>query len=235
MRQSNKKTKYIIGIVILLVLAGASVGIWLDYVKPRLATNLAITQNQARIKAREGEFAQANLGMLEKIKKSNENLLAKLKENPNDVPNWFQLGTNKKNLGDYMGAEEALQKAIELDKESINALSNLGVLYIEWGRYSEAEQTFKKMTERQPKMSEGYLRLSELYESGKYGTKQQAEDILIIGLTNIPEHPSILFALAEYYQAQGDKAKAITYYERLLPAAPQNKAAIEEIIKELKQ
>jgi tetratricopeptide (TPR) repeat protein len=235
MWQGNKKTKYFIYVAILLVLTGAGVSVWLGYVKPRLAVNLAIDQNQARIKARESELAQVNPGMLEKIKKGNESLLVKLKENPNDSPSWFSLGTGKKNLGDYIGAEEALQKAIELDKESINALSNLGTLYVEWRRYSEAEQTFKKMIERQPKMSEGYLRLSELYESGNYGTKQQAEEILITGLANIPEHPSILFALAEYYQAQGDKAKAISYYERLLPAAPQNKAALEEIIKELKK
>src|SRR3989344_5424944 len=175
-------------------------------------------ENWARMRDRQADMKEKNPAMLASLKEANIKLELVVKENPEDTVSWFELGTNKQNLGDYLGAIKALRKNIELDTVSTTGLNNLGLIYQELGRYEEAESMFRQIIQREPKLADGYIVLAELYEGGKYKSLQDAEIILLEGLeatkgTN--QIRPLLLTLARYYERTGQPEKAEQRYKEL--------------------
>lgn len=182
--------------------------------------------NRERMERIQTQMAEANPQLLENLKSANETLNKELQKTPDKPDLWYELGANKKHLGDYIGAEKAFKKAVELDKESITSLDSLGLIYQELGKYAQAEDAFRQMIQRQPLYQEGYMRLAELYETGEYKTHDEAETILLTGINldiksvnkNMSVNPLVkplLLSLAEYYDMIGADAKAAESRKKL--------------------
>jgi tetratricopeptide (TPR) repeat protein len=201
------KKYYIIGAVILVV-AIAGVSAWF--------LSAPYRANWASIKAREADFAEHNPALLKNLKDVNIKLEQIVKDNPGDMENWFQLGTNRKALGDLLGAKKALQIAAQLNKLSSTVMNNLGDVYQELGEYDKAEAAFLQMIERDKSISDGYIKLSQFYLATKYKPSEEAEKVLFEGL-NAPviDSGAIILALAEFYDETGQTEKALEYYKKV--------------------
>lgn len=163
------------------------------------------------------------------INKFNE-VLGKIKDHPDSLLAWLDLASVKYAFDDYDGAEEIWLYAIKLRSESSVAYANLAQLY--WQRkpnYPEAERMFLKVIEISPDSVRTYRDLSDFYRSTYKIKADQADDILLKGLKDNPEHPDLLSALATYYLGEDKRELAIGYYERLVKAAPSNIAAKEDL------
>lgn len=200
-------------IIVVLALAGFIVLVGADFY-------LARSANAARAKTRQEEMSQRNPALLEAIQKANDDLREQITHTPDRAPLWFDLGTNKKNIGDYLGAQVALKRATILDRESIISLNNLGAVYEELGEYRKAEEAYREMVNRQKYFEDGYLRLAQLYDSGDYRSKEDAEKILLFGLTVIKDNKALILVLAEYYERNGETEKAEEMYKQLPSATP---------------
>ena len=66
---------------------------------------------------------------------------------------------------DLNGAEAALKKAAELDKNNGDALAKLGTVQVEKGSVDEAIATYQKSVQDNPNASIFYILMGELYES----------------------------------------------------------------------
>jgi tetratricopeptide (TPR) repeat protein len=114
-----------------------------------------------------------------------------------------------------------LEKAVELDKEYVEAYFNLGSSYAALKKFDKAEQAYLKAIELKPDFASSYLSLSNLYASQKkYDkiievnekaiSKGVKSDIMYINIGNV-------------YYLNGDTLKAIPYLEKAISFNPNNK------------
>jgi tetratricopeptide (TPR) repeat protein len=91
---------------------------------------------------------------------------AQIAKSPNNSKFYDLLGTalfnNKK---DIPGAETALKKAAELDKNNADALLKLGQVQVARGSADEAIATYKRSLQNNPNEASFYILIGELYES----------------------------------------------------------------------
>lgn len=154
-----------------------------------------------------------------------------LKKDPQDFGAYFEIGWVKAELKDYKGAEQAYQKSLSINPKSLVAFSNLANVYIQMKKYLQAEEAFLKSLELNPSYIPTYLSLVDFYQNYYKEKKTEIEKILLKGLQEVPEHESLLSALAAYYRDTGQKGKAIETYERILRQRPGDEAIREEILK----
>jgi cellulose synthase operon protein C len=113
---------------------------------------------------------------------------AQIAKSPNNSSFNEQLGTllydGKKDL---KGAEAALRKAIELDKNNGDALLKLGKLLAEEGDIDQALATFQQSIKDNPREVPFYVLSGELYEKKKDWEKAKA--MYQQALSIVPDHP----------------------------------------------
>jgi cellulose synthase operon protein C len=113
---------------------------------------------------------------------------AQIAKSPNNSSFYEQLGTllydGKKDL---KGAEAALRKAIELDKNNGDALLKLGKLLAEEGDIDQALATFQQSLKDNPREVPFYVLSGELYEKKKDWEKAKA--MYQQALSIVPDHP----------------------------------------------
>ncbi|MFH1867211.1 MAG: tetratricopeptide repeat protein [Patescibacteria group bacterium] len=229
----NKLTVSII-IIIIIIISGFSAWQWV--VKPQLEYQKQLAANQERMQQTEVRIQEANPELLANLKQGISDMEQALNKDPENSFNWFQLGTNKKSLGDYLGAEQAFRQALAIDKESVTAAMNLGVMYQDWGKYQQSEDAYREIINRQPLFAEGYLRLAELYLSAVWRDSSDAEQILLYGLNRTRNNPAIVVTLARYYEEVGNKEQALNYYGQYMQLVPEEqKDDILGIIRELQK
>lgn len=121
-----------------------------------------------------------------------------LKENPSNAALWAELGLQRKEIEDYIGARDALLYAYALIPQNAVISDNLGVLYGYYLKDSrKAEEYFKKALELEPTIAYRYLRLYELYHDIVQDDKK-TKAILERGLKAIPNHSGFTALLQEY-------------------------------------
>ncbi len=99
------------------------------------------------------------------LRKNIENISAELKKDSNLVDNWIELGTYRKNTGDYSGAIVALNYAVYLNPSNSLAYNNIGDLYAYFLKDNVlAERNFLKAIEKAPKDTYLYFKTSEFYK-----------------------------------------------------------------------
>lgn len=140
-----------------------------------------------------------------------------LKSDSSNFNAWLDLGSYRKQSGDYEGAREAWEYATVLAPESYVPWNNLGDLYAHYLKdFSKAEQNFKKSIALKPDYIGGYRALYELY---RYSYKEKANlatQILKEGLAKNPQSTDLMVLLAQYYKETGDKTQARSYYNQAL-------------------
>lgn len=158
-----------------------------------------------------------NEEILQRVTADIANIVAALKENSNQFDLWTQLASSRKLIGDYLGARDALDFANRLGPKNSVGYSMLANLY--WSElkdYSKAEKNFLKVIENDPSDTGAYRNLSDLYRYSYTQKADQADDILLTGLLNNPNHRDLISYLAAYYRDTGNTAEARKYLEKLL-------------------
>ncbi|MEW5907575.1 MAG: hypothetical protein AB1643_00085 [Patescibacteria group bacterium] len=121
------------------------------------------------------------------IRKKIEELSSKLKENPNLLDLWLDLGIYRKIIGDYEGAVEAWEYVSVVSPKNSTSFHNLGDLYAFYLKdYQKAEKNFLIAIENNPSQIFSYRSLYELY---RYAMKddEKAKEILKKGIEINPD------------------------------------------------
>jgi len=121
-----------------------------------------------------------------KIKKDIGEIVKNLKENPNALAPWIELGLLRKSIEDYEGAKEAWEFAKVIRPGDWIAYHNLADLY---GYYihdeRKSEQNILLAIEKAPKQAQLYVKASEIYVDIFNDTKK-AIAVLEKGLAELP-------------------------------------------------
>lgn len=137
---------------------------------------------------------------IKKITISNlENAIAEIKKDPSSVDNWFDLGLQRKQLGDYEGARDVWEYTKALEPNNIVSWNNLGDLYHFYLKdYKKSEENWKKTISLQSDYSQGYRGLYELYTYSMPEKSGEIPVILKLGIEKAPQATDLAVLLKEY-------------------------------------
>ncbi|MDP3710308.1 MAG: hypothetical protein Q8R29_01125 [bacterium] len=156
-----------------------------------------------------------------------------VKENPDFLNGWLELGILKKVIGDYEGARDAWEYANIIRPGNSISFSNLGELYWRYlPNYTKSEANFKTSIKNKSDDPSVYISLSDLYFYSYAEKKDFADDILLEGTKANPEDTNLVRALAALYERQKEYTKAKEWWTKLLEKEP-NDAEITAHIKGL--
>ncbi len=140
-----------------------------------------------------------------------------LKSDSSQFNAWLDLGSYRKQSGDYEGAREAWEYAAIIAPESYVPWNNLGDLYANYLKdYPKAEENFKKSIQKKSDYINGYRALYELYHYSYKEKASLAPQVLKDGLSKNPKSTDLMVLLAQYYKEAGDKTQARSYYNQAL-------------------
>lgn len=144
-------------------------------------------------------------------------LIDLLKSDSSRFDAWLDLGSYRKQSGDYEGAWEAWEYAAILAPESYVPWNNLGDLYANYLKdYPKAEENFKKAVSLKSDYINGYRALYELYRYSYTEKTNLAPQILKDGLVKNHKSTDLMILLAQYYKETGDTTQARSYYTQAL-------------------
>jgi tetratricopeptide (TPR) repeat protein len=124
------------------------------------------------------------------------------------------LGTTYEQRKDYKNAIEAYKKAIQLDRDNLDAIRGLAENLLNDGQMDAALDQYKVIADANPEDAQTYLRIAEIYR------KQEKYDLALEGLkkaeTMVPDSMEVPYNLALVYQAQGRSDEAAKILQDLL-------------------
>lgn len=191
-------------------------------------------RNPAEIRPLDEEVKLFSEEQREKIYSDIRRLAASVKENPNFLFGWTQLGLLKKMIGDYEGARDAWEYASLIRPTNSLSFANLGELYWRYLHdYPAAEKNFRISIKNKPNDPSTYISLSDLYSYSYREKSNLADDILLEGITANPGDVNLYRALAYLYERQKEYDKSIEWWQKVLEKEPDNKevAATIEALK----
>jgi len=128
------------------------------------------------------------------------------------------LGVARMQGGDEAGAEEALERAVELDPSYPEARTNLGRLRVAQGRWDEAIDAFRAALQHEPDDPETRLMLAQALQSS--GRQSAAEDLareLVDEGVGVARACTVIAAVR---LARREAREAVTWLNRALQADP---------------
>jgi tetratricopeptide (TPR) repeat protein len=127
---------------------------------------------------------------------------AQIAKIPNNSNFYDLLGTALFNTKkDLPGAENALRKAVELDKNNVDALEKLGKVQVQKGSADQALALYQQSIKDNPREVAFYILCGELYEAKK--DWEQAKSMYQQALNVSPDHPLASNNLAYVILEQG--------------------------------
>jgi tetratricopeptide (TPR) repeat protein len=124
------------------------------------------------------------------------------------------LGTTYEQRKDYKNAIEAYKKAIQLDRDNLDAIRGLAENLLNDGQMDTALDQYKVIADANPEDAQTYLRIAEIYR------KQQKYDLALESLkkaeTMVPDSMEVPYNVALVYQAQGRSDEAAKILQDLL-------------------
>lgn len=154
------------------------------------------------------------------ITDNTKRLVGVLKADNSRFDAWLDLGSYRKQIGDYEGAREAWEYVALLSPSYYVPFNNLGDLYAYFIKDNlKAEENFKKSIEVNPSIVGSYRALYDFYRNVYTEKSNLADDVLLQGLSKNPKSTDLMILLAQYYKEAGDKEKARTYYQKALTEA----------------
>ncbi len=124
------------------------------------------------------------------------------------------LGATYEQRKDYKGAIDAYQRAIQLDRDNLDAIRGLAENYLNDGQFDKALEQYKVIADANPEDAQTYLRMSEIYRrQGKY---DDALDSLKKAQAMVPDALEVPYNIAVVYEAQGRYDDAIRILQDLL-------------------
>lgn len=166
-RNSNMKQSVLIGIVIILCLAGVCLAAY--YLRP--GNSQQETQNGW------------NLWQERKLSEATAMFNKAVKDDPKNADAWNGLGWAAFNSGNAGAAEKDFQKVLSLDPDHPAALNGLGQIYISQKKYDDAEKYLLQAAPKAPAAWYGLARIYLLEE--KYDDAQKwAQQVVDSGQGN---------------------------------------------------
>ena len=125
------------------------------------------------------------------------------------------LGYSYEQQKNYKKAVDAYRKAVEQDRENLDALRGLAQNLLNDGQYQAALEQYKQIADADPQDAQAWLRVAEIYRhTGKYDL---ALDALKKADALVPnESLEVPYNMALVYEAQGRYDDAITQLNTLL-------------------
>ena len=154
--------------------------------------------------------------------------VANLRANPKSYGDWIDIGALRQVLGDYVGAEEALNYAVALSPDTSVAYANLGYLYANYRKgCPKAGANYLKGIANDKRAVNTYRNLVDLYTYSYKQTTTAAEDTLKQGIKANPKTIDLKVLLARYYKSAGRTTEAKTVYDSAIAeATAQNNTAL---------
>ena len=124
------------------------------------------------------------------------------------------LGSTYEQRKDYKKAIEAFKKAIQLDRDNLDAIRGLAENLMNDGQTDAALEQYKVIADANPEDAQTYLRIGEIYRrQGKY---DQALESLKKADTMVPDSLEVPYNMAAVYQAQGRYDEALKLLQDLV-------------------
>ena len=124
------------------------------------------------------------------------------------------LGYTYEQQQDYKKAIGAYRKAVELDRDNLDAIRGLAQNLLNDGQTDAALEQYKIIADANPEDAQTYLRMAEIYR--REGKFDQALDNLKKAQSMVQDSMEVQFSFAEVYQAQGRYEEAAQILQDLL-------------------
>lgn len=137
----------------------------------------------------------------------------------NSVPDksgkiWAAMGVTYEQQKDYKKAIDAFKKAVEFDKDNLDAQRGLAQNLLNDGQSQAALEQYKQIAEADPQDAQTFLRLAEIYRrTGKFDL---ALDNLKKAEGLVQDSLDVPYNVAMVYEAQGRYDEAATTLQKLL-------------------
>lgn len=155
-----------------------------------------------------------------------------VKADPSFFKGWIDLGLFKKTIGDFEGARDAWEYAGVIQPLNSISFSNLGELYWRYLHlYPESEKNFETAIRHKPDDIQNYVSLAELYHYSFTEKFDEADDVLLRGLSLNPGDDWLTRRLAYLYEQRGEIVKAIEWWEKVLAQNPEDEGVKQRIEK----
>jgi tetratricopeptide (TPR) repeat protein len=124
------------------------------------------------------------------------------------------LGSTYEQRKEYKKAIDAFKKAIQLDRDNLDAIRGLAENLMNDGQTDAALEQYKVIADANPEDAQTYLRMGEIYRrQGKY---DQALESLKKADTMVPDSLEVPYNMAAVYQAQGRYDEALKLLQDLV-------------------
>ena len=134
----------------------------------------------------------------------------RVKENPDDLDSWIDLGGFLLRKKNFVEAEKVFRKAIELDAKNSISWFQLGLTLNGKGELEEAEKAYREVIKIQPNSINGWFNLALLLAQRNdfAGAKEAYEELLKIN----PQDSVAWMNLGTVYEKLSDIKEAMTAY-----------------------
>ncbi len=123
------------------------------------------------------------------------------------------LGSTYEQRKEYKNAIFAFKKAIERDRDNLDAIRGLAENFMNDGQMDAALEQYQVIADANPEDAQTYLRIGEIYRrQGKY---DQALESLKKADTMVPDSLEVPYNMAAVYQAQGRYEEALKLLQDL--------------------
>jgi len=153
------------------------------------------------------------------------------------LADYNNLAIYEKYLGNYKEAYDAYLQSLNLESQARVTWQNFADVLLKMKAFKSAEKAYKKAIELNKYIPESYLKLADYYKS--MGDFINIEATYKTALETIKESTEsdtlVLDAYAEWLGLQKRYDEAIGFYRQLMAKQPNNRAAIEKKIEELRK
>jgi tetratricopeptide (TPR) repeat protein len=136
-----------------------------------------------------------------------------------EAEQWFQRGAEAEQSGlGIEGAITAYERALALDPELVGAMVNLGTIYYNQRRWTDAERMYRRAIEVQPGYALALFNLGNLFD--ELGEWHSALEFYLAALQAQPDYADVHYNLALLYQSHGEALKAVRHWRAYLKLDP---------------
>lgn len=194
-----------------------------EFAREAFKKSLAVDANQCD--------ALAGLGALDlaagQWERARDGLLRSLSVNGSFVAAWSNLAQCCYQLKDFVAAEQASRRALELDPHSREARFQLALIHRALGNYPDSEREYRCLRREHPKFLPALINLANLLSSDERW--EEAESLYREGLGLSPGSVEMRFGLATvlHHSSRWDDAR--NEYESILQQIPNHAEAISNL------
>lgn len=131
----------------------------------------------------------------------------------------FNAGVNFYKQRNLVQALQAYKKAIQYDKQFLEAYNNLALIYQELGDLDQARETLQKATQINPHYAKAWNNLGIILLWQK--RHSEAKEVFQKNLQINPQHAESYLNLGVIYRQEGELKKAAEYYQKALQINPE--------------